>query len=103
MASQSSGGSQGPRGSTAPRFAGFPAFRSNVLFCPKQVFTMLHPHCSVGCIRLVDFMVRQALGWVVERAEPVQEQLRFTYEQLEREARVGHSSLRKALAEATDR
>ncbi len=37
-----------------PAFHGFPEFRSNVLYCPKQVFTVLHPHCSVKCILYPD-------------------------------------------------
>ena len=86
-----------------PAFHGFPEFRSNVLYCPKQVFTVLHPHCSVKCIRLVDFMIRHTLGYVDEAGEPMREQHRFTYDYLEQHGRVGHSSMRPAIEEATEK
>ena len=86
-----------------PVFHGFPEFRSNVLYCPKQIFTVLHPHCSVKCIRLVDFMIRHTLGYVDEAGEPIHEQHQFTYNYLEQHGRVGHSSMRPAIKEATEK
>ncbi len=85
---------------TQPAFRGFPEFRSNVLYCPKQFFSVVLPHSSVNCIRLVAYMLRKTLGWVDDSGEPLQEQHQFTYRELEASAGIVHSGLRKAINEA---
>lgn len=80
-----------------PLFKGFPEFRSNVLYCPKQFFTAVIPHSSVNCIRLVSYMLRKTLGWVDETGEPIQERHEFSFRELEESAGVGHSRLGEAL------
>lgn len=85
---------------TETQFRGFPEFRSNVLYCPKQFFTVVVPHSSVNCIRLVSHMLRKTLGWVDENGDPLQEQHAFSYRDLERAAGVSHSRLGEALDDA---
>jgi hypothetical protein len=82
------------------QFRGFPEFRSNVLYCPKQLFTVVVPNSSVNCIRVVSYMLRKTLGWVDEAGDPIQEQHEFSHRELEQAAGVSHSRLSEALAEA---
>ena len=85
---------------TEVKFRGFPEFRSNVLYCPKQFFSIVIPHSSVNCIRLVAHMLRQTLGWVDEDGEPLKEQHEFSYRDLEEAAGVSHSRLPEAIEDA---
>jgi hypothetical protein len=85
---------------TELQFRGFPEFRSNVLYCPKQFFTVVVPHSSVNCIRVVAHMLRKTLGWVDENGDPLQERHQFTYREFEERAGVVHSGLQKAVDEA---
>ena len=89
-----------PRAQPAPLFKGFPEFRSNVLYCPKQFFTLVVPNSSVNTIRVVAHMLRQTLGWVDENGEPIQERHEFSYRDLEDAAGVSHSRLGEALDDA---
>ena len=45
-----------------PAFPGFPDFQANVTFVPLQFFTIVLPHTSRGCVRLVGYMLRRILG-----------------------------------------
>lgn len=87
----------------APAFPGFPALRANVTFVPLQFFTVVLPHSSRGCVRLVGYALRRLLGWVDARGEPTHGQARFTYRQLIEEAGVSRDALAEALAEALAR
>jgi hypothetical protein len=95
-------GSPLPRVQPAPLFKGFPEFRSNVLYCPKQFFTLVVPNSSVNCIRLVAYMLRRTLGWVDETGEPLSEQHEFSYRELESAAGVSHSRLKEAIESAIE-
>jgi hypothetical protein len=103
VSEQTNSGSQGtsrPFRRTESQFRGFPEFRSNVLYCPKQFFTVVVPNSSVNCIRIVSYMLRKTLGWVDESGEPIQERHEFSYRDLEQAAGVSHSRLREAVADA---
>ena len=63
-------------------FRGFPEFRSNVLYCPKQFFTVVIPSSSVNCIRIVAYMLRQTLGWVNEEGNPIRARHEFSHRDL---------------------
>ena len=81
-------------------FPGFPEFRANVTFVPLQFFTVVLPHRSRGCVRLVGFMIRRLLGWVDTEGNPTHEQLEFSYRELVNEAGLSRDSIAEALAEA---
>ena len=81
-------------------FPGFPEFRANVTFVPLQFFTVVLPHRSRGCVRLVGFMIRRLLGWVDTEGNPTHEQLEFCYRELVNEAGLSRDSIAEALAEA---
>ena len=89
-----------PSARTELQFRGFPEFRSNVLYCPKQFFTVVVPNSSVNCIRVVSHMLRKTLGWVDETGEPVQERHEFSYREFEERAGIVQSGLQKAVDEA---
>lgn len=89
-----------PFARTEPHFWGFPEFRSNVVYCPKQFFTVVVPNSSVNCIRVVAHMLRKTLGWVDESGERIQERHEFTYREFEERAGIVHSGLQKAVDEA---
>ena len=83
-----------------PVFPGFPEFRANVTFVPIQYFTVVLPHCSRGCVRIVGYMIRKILGWVDEQGNPTQATLRFSYRQLIEQAGVSREAIADALREA---
>jgi len=89
-----------PLAKPAPKFRGFPELRSNVLYCPKQFFTVAIPNSSVNCIRIVSHMLRKTLGWVDENGEPLQERHEFSYREFQTEAGIVQSGLQKAVDEA---
>ena len=51
-------------------FPGFPDFRANVTYTPRQFFTVVLPNCSSGTVRIVGYALRQVLGWVDEDGNP---------------------------------
>ncbi|MHB9008886.1 MAG: hypothetical protein ACYDC1_18400 [Limisphaerales bacterium] len=83
-------------------FPGFPDFRANVTFVPIQFFTVVLPHHSRGCVRIVGYALRKLLGWVDEQGNPTREQLRFTYRELIEQAGVSRDAIAPALQEAVD-
>ena len=93
-------GSFHPSARTELQFRGFPEFRSNVLYCPKQFFTVVVPNSTVNTIRVVAHMLRKTLGWVDEDGNPIQEKHEFSHRDLEQVAGVSHSRLSEALADA---
>lgn len=93
-------GNSTPIQRTSAAFRGFPELRSNVLYCPKQFFSVVLPNSSVNCIRLVAYMLRKTLGWVDKFGEPTQEQLQFSHRELEIAASVSHSRLQEAISAA---
>ena len=93
--------SRGARRTTSlPEFPGFPDFRANVTFVPLQFFTVVLPHRSRGCVRLVGFMIRRLLGWVDTDGNPTHEQIEFSYRELVSEVGISRESIAEALAEA---
>ncbi len=81
-------------------FPGFPDLQSNVTFTPLQFFTVVLPHRSRGCVRLIGFMLRQLLGWVDENGNPRHEKVSFTYRELTEGAGISRDSIAAAIREA---
>ena len=86
----------------APSFPGFPDFRANVTFTPLQFFTLVLPHRSRGCVRVVGYALRKVLGWVDAHGNPTHEQLRFTYGELSAQTGISRETVTAALREALD-
>lgn len=84
-------------------FPGFPALRANVTFVPIQFFTVVLPHSSRGCARVVGYALRRLLGWVDAGGEPTHSEARFTYRQLIEQAGVSRDAMAGALQEAVSR
>lgn len=82
------------------RFGGFARPNANFLFTPNQYLDLCVPHCSRGCVRLVGYMLRHLLGWRDAKGNALYEKVEVTQRELERQARVGKSSINAALDEA---
>lgn len=85
---------------TRAEFPGFPDLRANVTFVPLQFFTVVLPHRSRGCVRLVGFMLRRLLGWVDADGNPTREQLQFSYRELMEGAGISRDMIAGAMREA---
>ena len=88
--------------SAAPEFPGFPDFRANVTFVPLQFFTVVLPHRSRGCVRLVGYMIRRLLGWVDTDGNPTHEQVQFSYRALVTEVGISRGAIAAAIKEALE-
>lgn len=84
-------------------FPGFPDFRANVTYTPRQFFTVVLPNCSSGTVRIVGYALRQVLGWVDEDGNPTRPRLRLSYRELVEKAGVARGGIAKALDEAVAR
>lgn len=82
---------------TAELFAGFAAPTSNTTFTPNQFFDVCVPHYSRGVVRLVGFLIRQALGWCDADGKPQHERIRLSYRELVTRAGIARSEIRKTL------
>ena len=83
-------------------FPGFPDFRANVTFTPLQFFTVVLPHRSRGCVRLVGYALRKVLGWVDAHGNPTRERLRLSYRELVQAAGVSRDAIAQAIREALE-
>lgn len=81
-------------------FPGFPDFRSNVTYTPRQFFTVVIPHCHRCTVRIVGYALRQVLGWVDVHGNPTKPRLRLTYQEIVSRAGVSRHSIVEALKEA---
>lgn len=61
-------------------FSGFAAPTSNTTFTPNQFFDVCVPNYSRGVVRLVGFLIRQALGWCDADGNPQHERIRLAEE-----------------------
>lgn len=78
-------------------FAGFAAPTSNTTFTPNQFFDVCVPNCPRGVVRLVAFLIRQALGWCDSEGNPQHELIRVSYNELVNRAGIARSEIRKTL------
>lgn len=81
-------------------FPGFAAPTSNTTFIPNQLFDVCLPHYSRSVIRLVSYMLRQALGWCDADGNPRSEHITVSFRELAEKAGISGSELRKALDDA---
>ncbi|MCE9608829.1 MAG: hypothetical protein K8R23_01245 [Chthoniobacter sp.] len=78
-------------------FPGFAAPTSNTTFTPNQFFDVCVPNYSRGVVRLVAFLIRQALGWCDAEGNPQHERIRVSYNELVSRAGIARSEIRKTL------
>ncbi len=80
-----------PAAYTPPAPLPMPAWGScvtRVTFVPIQFFSVVVPHCSRGCVRIVGHALRRLLGWVDEHGNPTQEQVCSSSRELSRLTRL---------------
>jgi hypothetical protein len=78
-------------------FPGFAAPTSNTTYTPNQFFDVCVPHYSRGVVRLIAFLIRQALGWCDTEGNPRHERIRVSYRELVSRAGIARSEIRKTL------
>jgi hypothetical protein len=78
-------------------FPGFAAPSSNTTFTPNQFFDVCVPNYSRGVVRLVAFLIRQALGWCDAEGNPQHERICVSYGELVTKAGIARSEIRKTL------
>ena len=81
-------------------FPGFAAPTSNTTFTPNQFFDVCLPNYSRGVVRLVGYLIRQALGWCDADGNPQHEHIRVSYRELVNKAGIARGEIRKVLDEA---
>jgi len=88
--------------STEGGFLGFKPLQSNTTYCPNQFFDVCLPHYSRGCTRIVGYMIRRTLGWCDADGNPQESQIKISWSELIKRAKVSRGSLGPALKEALD-
>jgi hypothetical protein len=88
--------------SAVEEFPGFAAPTSNTTFTPNQFFDVCVPNSSRGVVRLVAFLIRQALGWCDAEGNPQHERIRVSYNELVSRAGIARSEIRKTLDAALE-
>ena len=81
-------------------FLGFPPPTSNTTYTPNQFFDVVLPRSSVGCVRLVAFILRKTLGWVDRDGQPQDEHILVNYNELIEHAGLSRASIKPAIQEA---
>ena len=87
----------------ATGFLGFHPLQSNTTYTPNQLFDVVMPNSSQSCFRLVAYMLRKSLGWCDEFGNPVCEQIKHSYRQLEKKSGVSSTRLKGAIDEAIEK
>ena len=83
-------------------FPGFAAPTSNTTFTPNQFFDVCVPNYSRGVVRLVAFLIRQALGWCDAEGNPQHERICVSYGELVSRVGIARSEIRKTLDAALE-
>ena len=83
-----------------PLFLGFSPPTSNTTYTPNQFFDVVLPYSSRGVVRLVAYILRKTLGWCDAHGNPQETEILVSYRDLEKNAAIGHSMIRRAIDEA---
>lgn len=83
-------------------FRGFEPITGNYVYCPNQFFDVCLPNCSRGVVRIVGYVLRQTLGFVDRRGQPIAETFELPHSQLIAEAGVGHDAIRESIDAAIE-
>lgn len=89
-----------PEVSASLGFLGFPPPTSNTTYTPNQFFDTVLPHSSLGCVRLVSYLLRKTLGWVNQSGLPQDEQILVSYSDLTARAGISRALIKPAIEEA---
>lgn len=87
--------------STPELFEGFEPITANFLYCPNQFFDVCLSQCNNrGTVRIVAYVLRQTLGWVDKKGDPIEQNVTVSYEDLIRKAGVSNGAISSAATEA---
>ena len=83
-------------------FRGFEPLTANYVYCPNQFFDVCLPNCSRGAVRIVAYVLRQTLGWLDRKGNPIQQEISVSYRELIEKAGVSRGAIGPSLKEAVD-
>lgn len=83
-------------------FHGYPPPYSNTIYAPNQFLSVVLPNASLNCIRLVAFLIEQALAWADGEEEPTDGMSWVPYSLIAKESCVSRSKLQSAIDEGMD-
>lgn len=84
-------------------FRGFKLPTSSTTYTPNQLFDVVLPNASRGCLRLVAYLIRKTLGWSDEHGNPVNEHTHVSYRELIEDAGVSRGAIKEAIDEAIEK
>jgi hypothetical protein len=84
----------------AASFRGFKQPTSSTTYTPNQLFDVVLPHASRGCLRLVAYLMRKTLGWSDEHGNPQNPTAHVSYRELIEKAGISRGAIKEALDEA---
>jgi hypothetical protein len=83
-------------------FHGYPPPYSNTIYAPNQFLSVVLPHASLNCIRLVAFLIEEALAWADGEEEPTDGSAWVPYSRIAKESCVSRSKLQSAIDEGIE-
>lgn len=91
--------------SSAPetRFAGYQPPTSNTTYTPNQLFDVVLPHASRGCLRLVAYLIQKTLRISDADGNPMYPEYHASYKELSEKAGIGRGRVKEAIDEAIER
>lgn len=87
----------------ARAFRGYPPPTSSTTYTPNQLFDVVLPHASRGCLRLVAYLIRKTLGWSDEEGNPQNPEAYVSYKELIDKAGISRGAIKEAIQDALDR
>lgn len=81
-------------------FLGFKPLTGNFLYCPNQFFDVCLPNYSRGVVRLVAYMLRRTLGWLDKNGDPIEQDIKVSYNDIVTKAKVSRGAVAHAIDEA---
>ena len=87
----------------AQAFKGYPPPTSSTTYTPNQLFDVVLPHASRGCLRLVAYLIRKTLGWSDEEGNPQNPEAYVSYKELIDKAGISRGAIKEAIQDALDK
>lgn len=89
-------------GKAPAAFHGYPPPYSNTIYTPNQFLSVVLPHASLNCIRLVAYLIEMALAWADGEEEPSDGMAWVPYSKIAKESSVSRSKLQSAIDEGIE-
>ena len=83
-------------------FDGFERPDASFIMCPNEFLDLVVPNQSLGCIRLVAFVLYETLRWINEDGTPNTQEIEFSFNDLVNKAGISRGAASMAKQEAID-